>query len=70
MGFELMVWGATWWFLAKVVHEGPALNNPIPRDGDEALGTPANSRPTADGIVETPKAEKAVQPGEPSASPA
>ena len=70
MGFELMVWGATWWFLAKVVHDGPALNTPIPRDGDQALGTPATGGLQGAGEVETPKAETPVRPGQPSPLPA
>lgn len=68
-GFEVMVWGATWWFLAKVIRDGPALSNPIPRDGDEALATPARDGLPANGMVETPKAETAVRPGKPSLQP-
>ena len=69
-GFELMVWGATWWFLGKVIHAGPAVSNPVAPGGDEALGTPARDRLPADGVVETPKAETSVRPGRPSLSPA
>ena len=65
-----MVWGATWWFLAKVVHDGPALSTTIPRDGDQALGTPARGGLQGAGKVERPKAETAVRPGEPSPLPA
>ncbi len=69
-GFELMVWGATWWFIGKVIHDGPALSNPIPKAGDEALGTPAKDGLSPDGTVETPKAETSVRPGQPSLQPA
>ena len=69
-GFELLVWGATWWFLGKIMQEGPALQNPIPADGDEPLGTPAKNRPMADGTIESPKAERPVRPGAPSMHPA
>ena len=70
MGFELMVWGATWWFLAKIVHDGPALGNPIPQEGDQSLGTPAQGGSPGSGTVETPKAETPVRPGWPSPHPA
>ncbi len=40
--FELMVWGSTWWFLGKIVREGPNMTSPIMRGGDETLGTPAH----------------------------
>ncbi len=69
-GFELMVWGATWWFLSKVINEGPAMSNPIPSDGGEGLGTPASGRLRVRGEVETPKAETSVGPGLPSPQPA
>ncbi len=38
MGFELAVWAVTWWFLAKVVNEGPDVTSPVPADGQESLG--------------------------------
>ena len=38
MVFELAVWGATWWFLYKVVLTGPDMTSPIPGDGQESLG--------------------------------
>ena len=38
MVFELAVWGATWWFLYKVVLTGPDITSPIPGDGQESLG--------------------------------
>ncbi len=69
-GFELMVWGATWWFLGKVIHLGPVMDTPVPRDGDEALGTPAKGGLPMGGEVETPKAETPIRPGQPSPMPA
>jgi cytochrome d ubiquinol oxidase subunit I len=38
MTFELTVWGATWWFLSKVVRNGPDMTSPMPGEGDEKLG--------------------------------
>ncbi|MDT7951349.1 MAG: cytochrome ubiquinol oxidase subunit I, partial [Acetobacteraceae bacterium] len=69
-GFELMVWGATWWFLGKVLHNGPDISSPIPQEGDEPLGTPAHGGLPADGELETPKAETPVRPGRPTLHPA
>ncbi|MBE7212893.1 MAG: cytochrome ubiquinol oxidase subunit I, partial [Gluconacetobacter diazotrophicus] len=62
IGFELTVWGATWWFLCKVVREGPNMDSPVIRGGDVPLGTmPAD--PVVPGEKETPKAEEPVRPG-------
>ena len=36
--FELAVWGSTWWFLNKIVRNGPDMTSPIPGDGDQNLG--------------------------------
>ncbi len=63
MGFELMVWGGTWWFLGKVIHRGPDMESPIPQEGRDSLGTPPKEIQHPTGTVETPKAEKPVRPG-------
>ncbi len=62
VAFELMVWGSTWWFLAKLIRQGPNMTSPILHGGDEALGTPAHG---GAGDRETPKAEHPVGPGQP-----
>ncbi len=62
MVFELMVWGSTWWFLAKLIRQGPDMTSPVQRGGDEALGTPAHG---GQGDRETPKAERPAAPGQP-----
>ncbi|HQT47662.1 MAG TPA: cytochrome ubiquinol oxidase subunit I [Acidocella sp.] len=36
--FELMVWGSVWYFLAKIVRQGPDLNSPVTADGNQMLG--------------------------------
>ena len=38
MVFELTVWGATWWFLYKVVRTGPDMTSPVPGGGEQHLG--------------------------------
>ena len=60
-GFELTVWGATWWFLCKIVRQGPDMTSPIPKDGGERLGT--LSADSHEGSAETPKAEHPARPG-------
>ncbi len=60
--FELIVWGSTWWFLSKIVREGPNMTSPVMRGGHEGLGTPAHG---GEGERETPKAEHSVGPGQP-----
>ena len=65
VGFELMVWGSTWWFLSKIIRQGPIMDSPVLRGGDESLGTLSpDSRPEL-GEKETPKAERPVRPGHP-----
>ena len=63
MGFELMVWGATWWFLNKLVTQGPDMTAPIPREGDESLGDLPREHQVPAGTVETPKASQPAKPG-------
>ncbi|WP_204353737.1 cytochrome ubiquinol oxidase subunit I [Salinisphaera orenii] len=36
--FELFVWYFTWYFLAKVMREGPDMDSPVVMGGDERLG--------------------------------
>ena len=62
-GFELTVWAATWWFLVKVVRQGPDLSSPVLRGGDENLGTMPKDHAPLRGEKETPKAEEPVRPG-------
>lgn len=62
-GFELAVWGATWWFLVKVIRQGPDMTTAIAKDGTEELGTLSPGQSVSPGEVETPKAEHPVQPG-------
>ena len=62
MGFELMVWGATWWFLNKLVTQGPIMESPIPQEGQETLGDPPKDH-QATGAVESPKASKPAKTG-------
>lgn len=45
--FELMVWYFTWYFLAKVIRQGPDMTSPVVRGGHQALGE----------LDETPEAE-------------
>ena len=65
VGFELMVWGATWWFLGKIVHRGPIMDTPIPQGGDQMLGTPAKGASIEKGERESPKATHGTAPGVP-----
>lgn len=44
VAFELMVWGGTWYFLAKVVRKGPDMHSPIPAEGHENIGHLAEGR--------------------------
>ena len=60
-GFELTVWAATWWFLGKVVRQGPDMTSPVMRGGDQTLGT-ISDEPSSGG-KETPKAEKPARSG-------
>ncbi len=69
-GFELMVWGATWWFLGKIVNQGPNLTTPIPSKEDGTLGTPAKEGQSVRGEIETPKATRPMKPGHPHPHPA
>ena len=64
-GFELMVWGATWWFLGKIVHGGPIMDTPIPQEGHQALGTLGEDGAPSKGERETPKATHSAGPGLP-----
>lgn len=36
--FELIVWGSTWYFFAKVVRRGPDLESPVAHGGQQHLG--------------------------------
>ncbi len=63
MGFELMVWGATWWFLGKVIYQGPDMESPIPASGTESLGDMPKEHQESKGSVETPKATGPARPG-------
>ena len=63
VGFELMVWGATWWFLGKLIHQGPDMSAPIPADGRESLGDMPKEHEGATGHVESPKASRPAKPG-------
>ncbi len=63
VGFELMVWGATWWFLGKVIHQGPDVESPVPAGGRERLGDMPEGDRETHGTVETPKARHPVKPG-------
>jgi cytochrome bd ubiquinol oxidase subunit I len=38
MVFELMVWGGTWYFFAKVMRRGPDMDSPIVQEGHQRLG--------------------------------
>ena len=62
MFFELVVWGATWWFLGKLIRQGPDMTSAIQRGGHESLGTPAHGDR---GDIEDPKAERPARPGQP-----
>ncbi len=62
-GFELMVWGSTWWFLSKVIRQGPNMDSPVQRGGEESLGTLARGTRPEQAETETPKAERPVRPG-------
>ena len=63
MGFELMVWGATWWFLYKLIRQGPNMDLPVVGDGQESLGELPKERQEGMGTVETPKASEPARPG-------
>ena len=65
IGFELTVWGSTWWFLGKIIRQGPNMDSPIPRGGEESLGTLSSANRPELGETETPKAEHPVRPGQP-----
>ena len=64
-GFELMVWGATWWFLGKIVGRGPDMDAPIEDGGNQRLGTLNKGGSTEGGARETPKATHGAAPGMP-----
>ena len=68
-GFELMVWGATWWFLGKIIHQGPNLTTPIPSEDDGTFGAADRDQPVQ-GELETPKATRPMKPGQPHPRPA
>ena len=38
MYFELIVWGSTWYFFAKVMRSGPDLTSPVAQDGNQSIG--------------------------------
>lgn len=38
MFFELMVWGGTWYFFAKVVRRGPDMDSPVEHGGQQPIG--------------------------------
>lgn len=38
MYFELIVWGSTWYFFAKVMRRGPDMDSPVAQDGHQSLG--------------------------------
>ncbi|GAB0117061.1 cytochrome ubiquinol oxidase subunit I [Acidisoma sp. 7E03] len=38
MYFELIVWGSTWYFFAKVMRRGPDLKSPVAYGGNQHLG--------------------------------
>ncbi|HEY1857259.1 cytochrome ubiquinol oxidase subunit I, partial [Acidocella sp.] len=38
LGFELLVWGGTWYFFAKVVRKGPDMDSPVVRVAQQAPG--------------------------------
>lgn len=38
MGFELTVWASVWYFLAKIIRNGPDVTSPIAPDGHQHLG--------------------------------
>ena len=63
MGFELLVWGATWWFLNKLVTQGPNMDTPIPEEGQESLGDLPKDHQEQMGTVESPKASQPAKPG-------
>ena len=63
MGFELMVWGATWWFLGKIVFQGPDMDSPVPEEGHESLGQMPTEEQGSMGGLETPKATEPARPG-------
>ena len=62
-GFELMVWGATWWFFAKIVRDGPNMEAPVEHGGNQLIGTLGDGS-KGDGR-ETPKATHGAGPGLP-----
>ncbi len=64
VGFELMVWGATWWFLNKIVTRGPNMDLPVVGDGPESLGGLPKEHQEGMGTRETPKATHPARPGQ------
>ncbi|HTQ70648.1 MAG TPA: cytochrome ubiquinol oxidase subunit I [Acidocella sp.] len=38
MGFEIAVWGSVWYFLAKIMRNGPDMSSPVAADGHQHLG--------------------------------
>ena len=38
MYFELIVWGSTWYFFAKVMRRGPDMDSPVAQSGNQSLG--------------------------------
>ncbi|TMV73379.1 cytochrome ubiquinol oxidase subunit I [Thioclava sp. BHET1] len=38
MAFEIVVTLGTWYFMAKVVRQGPDMTSPVPKEGHETLG--------------------------------
>ena len=38
MAFELMVFGGTWYFMAKVIRKGPDMTSPVVQEGHQTLG--------------------------------
>ena len=63
IGFELTVWASTWWFLTKVVRQGPNMDSPVIYGGHVTLGA-MPSDPVVAGEKETPKAEQPVRPSQ------
>lgn len=43
--FELTVWYFTWYFLAKVIRQGPDMDSPVQYGGDQRLGEPSTASP-------------------------
>ena len=36
--FELLVWGGTWYFFAKVMRQGPDMDSPVVQEGHQPIG--------------------------------